>query len=123
MGATLDGEHLFDEQDLEIWPGGFGRDSVERAIPGLDGVLSIDLGLRSRKIRQVGVLRAQSTLKVNKRIGGISAYMDGDTHTLVTGSGEEFRNLRMDTFETGKARASGSGATIDYEIVYTQLVV
>jgi hypothetical protein len=123
MGATLDGEHLFDEQNLEVLPDGFGRDSVERAVPGLDGVLSIDLGVRSRKIRQVGVLRAGSRLKVNERIGAISAYMDGDTHTLVTGSGEEFRNLRMDTFETRKARASGSGAAIDYEIVYTQLMV
>jgi hypothetical protein len=123
MGATLDGEQLFDAQDLEIQPGGFGRDSAERAIPGLDGVLSTDLGLRSRKIRQVGVLRAQSAFKVNERIGAISAYMDGDTHTLVTGSGEEFRNLRMDTFETGKSRASGGGAAVDYEIVYTQLMV
>lgn len=123
MGATLDGEHLFDRQDLEIRPGGFGRDSVERAVPGLDGVLSIDLGLRSRKIRQVGILRAKSALKVNERIGAISAYMDGDTHTLVTGSGEEFHNLRMDSFETRKARTSGGGASIDYEIVYTQLMV
>jgi hypothetical protein len=123
MCATLDGEHLFDEQDLEIRPGGFSRDSVEKAISGLDGVLSIDLGVRSRKIRQIGVLRAQSRLKVNERIDAISAYMDGDTHTLVTGSGEEFRNLRMDSFETGKVRASGSGTAIDYEIVYTQLMV
>ena len=123
MGATLDGEHLFDEQEPEVLPGGLGRDSVERRVPGLDGVLSIDLGVRSRKIRQVGVLRARSRLRVNERIGAISAYMDGKTHTLVTGSGEEFENLRMDTFEMRKARMSGGGAAADYEIVYTQLMV
>jgi hypothetical protein len=99
------------------------EDSVERAVPGLDGVLSIDMGGRGRKIKQAGVLRAQSQLHMTERIGAISAYMDGDTHTLVIRSGEEFRNLRMDIFETRKARASGGGAAVDYEIVYTQLMV
>ena len=60
---------------------------------------------------------------MNERINAISAYMDGDTHTLVTNGGEEFDNLRMDVFKVTKERTSGSGVVIDYEIVYTQLVV
>jgi hypothetical protein len=123
MGTTLDGKYLFDEQNLEVLPQALGRKSVERSVPGLDGVLSIDLGMRSRKIRQVGVLRGGSGLKLNERISAISAYMDGDTHTLVTAGGQEFRNLRMDTLEIRKASASGGGAAADYEIVYTQLMV
>jgi hypothetical protein len=121
MSATLDGQILFDEQGLEIRPDSVRRDGVERSVPGLDGVLSIDLGRRGRKIKQRGVLRASSRSQVNERIAAISAYMDGDTHTLVTASGEELGNLRMDVFKVTKERISGGGVVVDYEIVYTQL--
>ena len=123
MSVTLDGQPLFDEQQLEIEPGSSSRDSIERAMPGLDGVLSIDLGGRSRPIRQKGVLRVRSRAELNDKIGEISAFMDGDTHTLVTGSGEEFHDVRMDVFNTSNERTSGGGVSIDYEIIYTQLKV
>ena len=123
MSTTLDGQSLFDEQQLEIEPESIGRDSIERTVPGLDGVLSIDLGGRGRKIKQRGVLRAKSRSQMDDRISVISAYMDGDTHTLVTSSGKEFDNLRMDVFKVSKERASGGGVAIDYEIVYMQLEV
>ena len=122
MALTLDGQSLFDEQQLEIEPGSLRRDSIEKAVPGLDGVLSVDLGRRVRKIEQRGVLRAKSRSQMNNRISTISAYMDGDTHTLVTNSGEKFDNLRMDVFKVNKERAGGGGIVVDYEIVYTQLV-
>lgn len=123
MGTTLDGQEVFDEQQLEIQPNSVCRDSIERTIAGLDGVLSIDLGERGRKIKQKGVLRARSRSQMNERIDAISAYIDGGTHTLTTSSGEEFANLRMDIFKVGKERTSGGGVAIDYEIVYTQLRV
>ena len=123
MSTTLDGQSLFEGQELDIRPGSFGRDSIERAVPGLDGVLSIDLGRRGRKIRQRGVLRAKSRLQMNERISAISAFMDGDTHVLVTGSGEEFDNLRMDVFKVTSVESGGGGLCCDYEIVYTQLKV
>jgi len=123
MSTTLDGQSLFDEQELKIESGSLRRGSIERTVVGLDGVLSIDLGKRGRKVKQAGVLRAKSRLQMNERIGVISAYMDGDTHTLVTSNGEEFDNLRMDVFKVSKERASGGSVAIDYEIVYTQLVV
>jgi len=121
MSTTLDGQILFDEQQLEIELGSFSRDSIERAAAGLEGVLSIDMGGRGRMINQRGVLRSRSRAQMNDRIRAISAYMDGDTHTLVTSSGEEFGNLRMDSFKVTKERASGNGFCCDYEIVYTQL--
>jgi hypothetical protein len=122
MKVTLDTQMLFDEQALEISPDSFSRDSIERTIPGLNGVLSIDLGLRSRKIRQTGSLRAKSRTQLNERTSKISAFMDGDTHTLTTGSGREFSNLRMDSFKTGTEHADGTSIVTDYEIIYTQLV-
>lgn len=121
MRVTLDGHMLFDEQQLEVEAGSFSRDSIERAVPGLDGALSIDLGRRGRKIKQSGMLRAKSRSQMDDRISTISAYMNGNTHTLISSSGEEFNNLRMDSFTVRKERADGSGIVVDYEIVYTQL--
>lgn len=123
MSVSLDGQALFDEQQLEIEPGSFRRDSIERAVPGLDGVLSIDLGGRGRQIRQKGVLRARSKAELNDRIDAISAFKDGDTYTLEVGSGKEFCDIRMDSFNTSDERTGGSSVSIDYEIVYTQLKV
>ena len=120
MQVTLDGQRIFDEQPLEIRTGSFRRDSFERAVPGLDGVLSIDLGRRNRQITQIGTLRAESRLHMDSRISTISAHMDGDTHTLATGN-REFDNLRMDSFKILNEYTDGAGIRIDYEIVYTQL--
>ena len=122
MDTILDGQKLFDEQDLKIEMGSVGRDSIERTIGGLDGVVSIDLGGRSRKIKQRGVLRAKSRMQMDTRINSILTYMDGDTHTLVISDGEELSNVRMDAFRVIDEKTSGSGLCCDYEIVYTQLV-
>lgn len=122
MSVTLDGQNLFDEQQLEIEPDSLNRDSIEKAVAGLNGVLSIDMGGRARKIRQRGTLRAQSRTQMNTRINVISAYMDGNTYTLVSNEGETFDNLRMDSFKVNRKRAGGVCMVIDYEIVYTQLV-
>ena len=122
MKATLDSNILFDEQTLEISAGSFSRDSIERTMSGLDGVLSIDLGRRGRKIKQTGTLRAKSRAQLDERISKIAAFMDGDIHTLTTGSGREFANLRMDSFKTDAEHTDGTGIVTDYEIIYTQLV-
>ena len=121
MSVTMDGQMLFDEHQLEIETGSFNRDSIERRMPGLDGVLSIDLGRRCRKIKQTGTLRAKSRAQLNERINAISAIMDGDTHSLVTDSNGTLDNLRMDSFKTNKEQMDGIGIVVDYEIVYTQL--
>jgi len=122
MSVTLDGQNLFDEQQLEIEQDSLNRDSIERAVSGLDGVLIVDMGGRARKIRQKGTLRARSRTQMNDRINVISAYMDGNTHTLVSNEGEKFDNLRMDSFKVNRKRAGGGSMVVDYEIVYTQLV-
>ena len=121
MQVTLDGQRVFDEQLLEIRTGSYSRASMERAVPGLDGVLSIDMGQRNRQITQTGTLRAESRLQMDGKISTISAHMDGNTHTLVI-SNKEFDNLRMDSFNVSEERADGTGIVVDYEITYTQLV-
>ena len=121
MNTTLDSQALFDQQQLEIEAGSFTRDSIERAVPGLDGVMTIDMGQRGRKVTQTGTLRGKSRVHMDDRISAISNFMDGDTHTLITGDGREFVNLRMDTFKVKNERLDGAGIVVDYEITYTQL--
>ena len=122
MRVILDGQDLFDEQQLEIEAGSISRDSIEKSVAGLDGVLSIDMGVRGRKIKQKGLLQAKSRTQMNNKINTISAYMDGNTHTLVRNDGDKLDNLRMDSFKVSKERAGGRGIVVDYEIIYTQLV-
>ena len=123
MKVTLDGQTLFDEQQLEIEVGSISRDSIEKSAAGVDGVFSVDLGSRKREIKQNGVLRAKSKTELDARIGTISAYMDGNVHTLITGSGNTYANLRMDVFKVSKERISGANVCCDYKIIYTQLKV
>ena len=120
MKVTLDGQVLFEQTDIQIEPGSLSRDARERAVPGLDGLLSIDLGKRSRKIKQLGMLRAKSRSQLRDKINDISGFLDGRTHTLVIDD-ESFEHLRMDTLKVSNERVSGTGLVTDYEIVYTQL--
>ena len=120
MQVTLDGQRVFDEQPVEIRTGSYSRASMERTVPGLDGVLSIDLGRRNRQLTQTGTLRAESRFQMDSRISTISAHMDGNTHTLVTGS-HEFDNLRMDSFKILSEHTDGVGISVDYQIIYSQL--
>jgi hypothetical protein len=121
MRAMLDGQAVFDEQESAITVGSAGRASIERCVAGLDGVLSIDLGARSRRIRQTGVLRATSRAAMNARIDAIAAFLDGRTHTLTTADARTYDHVRMDSLQQVREDAGGPGIVVQYEIVYTQL--
>ncbi|MBN1796729.1 MAG: hypothetical protein JW804_08650 [Sedimentisphaerales bacterium] len=122
MATTLNGQSLFDEQDLKIETGSIARDTIERSIGGLDGVIGIDLGQRGREIKQTGSLRARSKAELDERVGSICDYMDGYPYTLIMADGRRFDNVRIDAFKTINERPSGAGLVIDYEIIYTQLL-
>ena len=122
MSVIIDGQKLFHKQQLKIELGSFKRDSIERAVPSLNGVLTIDLGSRGRKIKQTGTLRAKSRTQMNERINAITTFLDGDTRTLIIGDGREYENLRLDSFRVTGERVDGTGIVVDYEIKYTQLI-
>lgn len=121
MNTTLDNNAVFDENDLAIQVGSWQRQSVERTVAGLDGSASIDLGGRRRTIRQRGVLHATSQAALEERLDAIEAFLDGDTHTLVTAAGVSYANVRLDSFTLLDRSVSGVGIVVRYEIVYTQL--
>lgn len=121
MTTTLDGKALFDERELTIAVGSVERASVERGVPGLDGLASIDLGRRGRKVRQRGTLRATNQARTDARIAAIEAFLDGAPHTLHVSDGRRYDNLRMDAFVQRDRRVEGTGVVVEYEITYTQL--
>ena len=123
MGVNLDGLALFENSVSQFEVGSFTREHLERTAAGLDGVISIDLGGRGRKVRQKGELRARSKTELNDRVAIISTFMDGQTHTLTTSDTETFENVRIDSISVKNERASGAGVVADYEIAYTQLAV
>ncbi|HNS19920.1 MAG TPA: hypothetical protein PKH24_05445 [Sedimentisphaerales bacterium] len=121
MSVTLDGQAVFDEQGLTITVGSPSRACMERAVAGLDGTLSIDLGARARQVRQTGTLHAPSRPAMHARVQTIAAFIDGQTHTLTTPDGQVLDNLRMDSFKKVAEYPGGPGVVADYEVVYTQL--
>ncbi len=120
MSTTLDGLKLFDENQLRIEVGSYKRDTIEKSAPRLDGVISIDLGRRTRIIKQKGSIRAKSRTALNEKVSAISNFMDGNSHTLITES-VQHQNLRIDSFKVTDQREDGIGIVADYEIIYTQL--
>lgn len=123
MRTTLDNQALFDEHALQIDAGSLSRACIERSVAGLDGLMSIDLGTRTREIRQRGILQAGSRAAMCARIASISAFIDGDTHIFRTAQGREYKNTRMDAFKQIAERVAGSGIVVEYEIIYRQLGV
>jgi len=121
VSVTLDRQALFDERDLQIEVGSEARACVERAVCGLDGMLSIDLGRRPRQIRQKGTLRAASRAALRSRVDAIAAFLDGTTHTLVAADGTPYAELRLDVFRQQREQVEGPGFVVAYEIIYTQL--
>jgi hypothetical protein len=120
MSVNLDSKKLFDEA-ATIEVESVRRESIERVAAGLDGVMSIDLGERGRKIKQKGEIRARSKAELKSRIEAISAFIDGDTHILTNSEGQTFEDLRVDSVSIENERGSGSGVVADYEVIYRQL--
>ena len=119
MKATVDGLVLFEQ--LELKAGSWRREAVQRTAAGLDGIVSVDLGCRSRQLVGSGVIRAFSDLTLKARLDTIRLLMDGATHTLTTSDGRRLSNLRIDAVSAGKQTDSGSGVSCAFEIRFTQL--
>lgn len=120
MKATIDETLEFEQEHLKV--GSYRRDAVERSVTGLDGVMSIDLGMRKRQLVQKGILHAGSAESLREKVNSFSKLMDGRTHKLVLGDGSYFGNLRVDVFEVATENHSGMGPSCNFEIRYTQLM-
>ncbi len=121
MAAVLDSTIRFEQLGLEV--GSRARDSIERSVVGVDGALSIDLGMREREIVVKGLLRAVSVELLFARENAIAELIDGRVHILESANGTEFRNLRIDSFEVTRQDYSGGGVCSEFTMQFTQLRV
>ena len=121
MRATIDETLEFEQKHLEV--GSYHRDSAERSVTGLDGMLSIDLGMRGRQLVQEGVLRAVSIEGLREKEVSFSNLVDGQTHTVALEDRRRFDNLRVDSLKIINEGRSGAGPWCIFEIKYTQLTI
>jgi len=99
------------------------RETIERGFAGLDGVVSVDLGRRERKLKQQGRLSAVSTAALLKRMEEITNYIDGQAYKLVDQNGMVYEQVRMDGFTVLRSITSANQACCEYEVIYTQLSI
>lgn len=119
MRAKLDSTIEFEQ--LELQADSFTRDAEQRSACGVDGVLSIDLGMRDRKLVCKGALRAQSKAALKEKTNLIFSLMDGRTHTLMTKDNERFEDLRIDAVKIEKQVHNGASTNCEFEIKFSQL--
>jgi hypothetical protein len=122
MAILLDNQRIFGDDCPVITVESLRRSFIESSAAGLDGVVSIDLGSRGRKLRQAGHLRAKSTAELAAIIASIENFLDGKTHSLASSDDGTYENLRLESFKIVRRSCEGAGVGADYEICYTQLV-
>ncbi|MCK4999027.1 MAG: hypothetical protein KAS23_05815 [Anaerohalosphaera sp.] len=121
MNARLDSTLEFEESQLQI--NSWQRGSVDRSVAGLDGVVSVDLGRRSRMIVQKGIVRADNDEQLTEKIESFALLVDGDEHTLTRGRSHVMTGLRVSSFSVDKVNRGGSGVWCEFEIRYVQMRV
>ena len=122
MKAVLDNEIIFNEDYFGLEIKSFQREVVQRSAAGLDGQVSIDLGLRGRKLVQKGQLRAKNQAELQEIIDQINELIDGNEHILKSPDGRVFGNLVIENFQTDSFVFGGTQASCKYQITYTQQV-
>jgi DNA polymerase II large subunit len=121
MRAIIDGTFEFEQVGLEVQS--LKRSEMERSSPGLNGVVSIDLGGRQRQIVQKGILRSSSSKTLDGNIELLSSFIDGKDHSLAVDGDEVFGDLRMDKLEVDDKVHSGRDVSCQFTVTYTQLRV
>ncbi|MCE5340534.1 MAG: hypothetical protein LLF92_05325 [Planctomycetaceae bacterium] len=109
---------FFDDETFEIEVKTLNRGVVQRSAAGLDGQLTIDMGLRERKLAQTGQLRAKNEAELQRQIDAINELIDGQLHILRSSDGRVFDNLLVETFETESVIKSGAYMSCSYHITY-----
>lgn len=117
----FDGKDLFGPGEHVIIPQAWQRRRIDYAAAGLDGVVSLDLGRRSRTLRQTGRLSADSVNELQKMIAAIEARSDGGAYELFDRYGTSYNHVRLDGFQQKGPIRRANLVCCDYEIIYTQL--
>lgn len=122
MKAVLDSEVIFNEESFGLEIKSPQRSIIQRSAAGLDGQVSIDLGLRGRKIVQKGVLRARGQTGLQQQIDSINELIDGNLHVLKCPDGRVLGNLLIENFQADSFVTGGANISCQYSIKYIQQV-
>jgi len=117
----FDNQQFFDQGQHTMEVMSWRRDNVQRGFAGLDGMVSIDLGRRERKLRQYGYLAASGIEALIALGEEIAAYIDGQVYDLIDQNGRRYEQVRMDSFTASGEVMAGNQARCKYEIIYTLL--
>ena len=117
----FDGNELFGKGEHSLGVRSWRREGLDYGFAGLDGVVSVDLGRRERKIKQRGWMTAESVGALMRQVEAISGYIDGQGYELVDRRGVCYGQVRMDSFNLLGSVTVGNQARCEYEINYTQL--
>jgi hypothetical protein len=117
---TFAGERLFATGSHKLRVFAWERQQSERSFGGLSGTFSLDLGRRTRRIRQSGTLSAPGLVALLRMAEAIDRRADGQAHALMDDEGRWYYNVRMDQFSMQEPRRSGGAVSCTYEITYTQ---
>lgn len=119
--SSLDNADIFGSGPMTIMPGPWQRRIQRRDLPGLDGEIILNMGLRSRTVHQDGRLAAQTAQVLQQLIEQLESLSDGKFHTLVDDFGQTWSNLICEEFTPTTPVQSGRGFWCDYTIRYRQL--
>lgn len=122
MKATIDDKIIFSEAPFELEVKSCQRSVIQKSAAGLDGQVSIDMGLRGRKIVQKGVLRARGQTELQQQIDAMNKLIDGNLHVLRCPDGRVFENLLIEEFQASQVASGGANVNCQYHITYTQQV-
>lgn len=121
FAATLDGQELFSsgpgELICESWP----RETIRRGFSGLGGEILLDMGRRSRRLKQHGVLRADTQELLQLQICVIEEMNDGLQHMMIDADGIIYQKVILEKFEKLTAVQKANVCSCEYEIIYRQL--
>jgi len=117
----FDGNELFGKSEHLLSVRSWRREGLDYGFAGLDGVVSVDLGRRERKLKQRGWLTAESVGALMRQVEEISGYIDGQGYELVDRGGVCYGQVRMDSFTLLGSVTAGNQARCEYDINYTQL--
>lgn len=119
MWSKIDDTIQFEQTSFnaDTW----SRDCDDRSVVGLNGVVSVDMGLRTRRIVQKGLLRSISKDTLSGIISNIAELIDGSEHTVNLEDGRSFEHLRIESVDFDQPQTSGTGAACSFKITYTQL--
>jgi hypothetical protein len=119
MWTKIDEAIKLEHKELQI--DSWIRDSAEKSAPGLDGVITVDHGMRSRRIIQQCIIRAASESSLQELLDMMIGLIDGKEHVLTLENGVCYEHLRVDGVSSEKTMSNGAGVSCGIKVIYTQL--